>query len=311
VVNQTDQEKQRMRIFVTGATGWIGAPVVADLLDAGHDVIGLARSDESARRLLDAGAQVHRGSLDDLDALREGAAAANGVIHLAYDHTGDPQTSLETEQQVLKTLGESLTDTGRPLVVASGLAGLPPGKIALESDTPDPDLPGGQRSFAANKTLDLAERGVRPTVVRLPPTVHGEGDRGFVTMLIDLARTRGVSGYIDAGTNHWPAVHRLDAARLFRLAVEQAPAGTVLHAIAETGIPTRDIAETIGHGLDIPVQHLASDAAEKHFGRLALIFGYDVQASSNHTRQLTGWQPEHPDLLNDLQQGHYFTPASP
>ncbi|KAB1148824.1 SDR family oxidoreductase [Streptomyces luteolifulvus] len=300
-----------MRIFVTGASGWIGSAVVPELLQAGHKVVGLARSDASAGALKAAGAEVHRGSLDDLDALRSAAAASDGVIHLAYKHaeafSGDFAAAMDADRRVIEAFGEVLAGSDRPLVIASGLAGLRPGRLATEDDVPDVALPGGGRSLAARAALAFADRGVRSCCVRLPPTVHGDGDHGFVARLVGMARKHGASGYIGDGANHWPTVHRLDAARLFRLAVESAPTGSVLHGVAQEGVPTRAIAEAIGRGLGLPAVSVAPDAAEPHFGGLALLFGLDVQASSTRTRQLLGWQPTHQGLVEDLDEGHYFS----
>ncbi|WP_406170389.1 SDR family oxidoreductase [Streptomyces sp. NBC_00996] len=299
-----------MRIFVTGPSGWIGSALVPELLQAGHEVVALARSDASAGALKAAGAEVHHGSLDDVDALRSAAAASDGVIHLAYKHqeafSGDFATAMDADRRAIEVFGEVLAGSDRPLVIASGLAGLPPGKPATEDDVPDATSPGGGRTLSAQAALALADRGVRSSCVRLPPTVHGDGDPGFVARLIGMARKHGASGYIGDGANHWPAVHRLDAARLFRLALEGAPAGSVLHGVAEEGVPTRAIAEAIGRGLGLPAVSVAPDAAEAYFGWLALLFGLDVQASSTRTQRLLGWQPTHHALVEDLDKGHYF-----
>ncbi|MCU1664851.1 MAG: 3-beta hydroxysteroid dehydrogenase [Pseudonocardia sp.] len=300
-----------MRIFVTGASGWIGSAVVPELLEAGHEVVGLARSDASACALEAAGAEVHRGSLDDLDALGGAAAASDGVIHLAFKHeeafSGDFATATDADRHAIEAFGEALAGSDRPLVIASGLAGLQPGEAATEDDVPDAASPAGERTHSERAALALADRGVRSSSVRLPPTVHGDGDNGFVASLVGMAREHGASGYIGDGANHWPAVHRLDAARLFRLAVEGAPAGSVLHGVAEEGVPTRAIAEAIGRGLGLPAMSVAPDAAEEHFGWLAGLFGLDVQASSARTQELLGWQPTHQGLVEDLDEGHYFS----
>jgi nucleoside-diphosphate-sugar epimerase len=300
-----------MRIFVTGASGWIGSAVVPELLEAGHEVVGLARSDASACALEAAGAEVHRGSLDDLDALGGAAAASDGVIHLAFKHeeafSGDFATATDADRHAIEAFGEALAGSDRPLVIASGLAGLQPGEAATEDDVPDAASPAGERTPSERAALALADRGVRSSSVRLPPTVHGDGDNGFVASLVGMAREHGASGYIGDGANHWPAVHRLDAARLFRLAVEGAPAGSVLHGVAEEGVPTRAIAEAIGRGLGLPAMSVAPDAAEEHFGWLAGLFGLDVQASSARTQELLGWQPTHQGLVEDLDEGHYFS----
>ncbi|GAA2779187.1 SDR family oxidoreductase [Streptomyces rameus] len=300
-----------MRIFVTGASGWIGSALVPDLLEAGHHVLGLARSDASADALAAAGAEVVRGTTDDLDVLRDAAAAADGVIHLAFNHDrafgGDFQGAAEADRRAVDALGDALAGTGRPFVLASGLAGLTPGRVATERDKP---ATGGSpvtiRAVTAEAALALASRGVRSSVVRLSPTCHGDGDNGFMTALVGIARAKGVSGYIGDGANRWPAVHRLDAARLFRLAAEKAPAGSVLHGVAEEGVEIRDVAEVIGRHLDVPVASVAPAAAAEHFGWLGEFLALDVAASSTLTRELLDWAPVQPGLLADLDKGHYF-----
>lgn len=292
-----------MRVFVTGASGFIGSAVVAELIGAGHHVVGLARSDASAQALTAAGAEVHRGDLDDVDGLRAGAAAADGVIHLAFNHDfSDFTGAAKTDGRAIEALGDALAGSDRPLVVAAGLAGASPGHVVTEDDDIRPGLPRLSEATA----LPLAERGVRVSVLRLPPTVHGEGDHGFVPRLIDIARERGVSAYPGQGDNRWAAVHRLDAAVLFRLALESAPAGARLHAVDEEGIPTRQIAEIIGRQLRLPVQAVAADKAVDHFGWLGGIFSLDVAASSALTRKQFDWKPTGPTLLDDLNEGHYF-----
>ncbi|AOR30087.1 3-beta hydroxysteroid dehydrogenase [Streptomyces fodineus] len=300
-----------MRIFITGASGWIGSAVVPELIEAGHQVAGLARSDASAAVLTAAGAEVVRGTVDDLDVLRDAAAASDGVIHLAFKHdiafTGDFQGAAEADRRAVDVLGEALAGSDRPFVLASGLAGLTLGRAATERDMPTVDgSPISIRSTTAQQVLSFASRGIRSSVVRLSPTCHGEGDNGFMAMLVSLAREKGVSGYIGDGANRWPAVHRLDAAHLFRLAVEKAPAGSVLHGVAEEGVAIRDVAEAIGRHLDMPVVSLTPEAAAEHFGWLAGFFGLDLPASNTLTRELLGWHPTHPDLLADLDKGHYF-----
>ncbi len=298
-----------MRVFVTGASGWIGSAVVPELIGAGHRVVGLARSDAAAAALAEAGAEVQRGTIDDLDVLHAAAAASDGVIHLAFKHdvafSGDFPAAALADRRAIETFGAALEGSGRPLVIASGLAGLKPGAVATETDVPDPDGPGSHRARSEQVALGLSGSGVRSSSVRLAPTVHGEGDNGFIAMIADIARDTRVSGYIGDGANHWPAVHRLDAARLFRLALESAPAGSVLHAAAEAGVPTRAIAEAIGRRLDIPVTSVAPADAEAHFGWLGVFFGMDVQASSVLTRERLGWEPTQPGLLDDLESGRY------
>ncbi|WP_405865972.1 MULTISPECIES: SDR family oxidoreductase [unclassified Streptomyces] len=300
-----------MRIFVTGASGWIGSAVVPELLDAGHQVVGLARSDASAAALTTAGADVVRGTVDDLDVLGDAAAASDGVIHLAFKHdiafSGDFQGAAEADRRAVDAFGDALAGTDRPFVLASGLAGLKPGQMSTERDMPTTD--GSHLSIRATTSmaaLALASRGVRSSVVRLSPTCHGEGDNGFMATVAAIARAKGVSGYIGDGANRWPAVHRLDAARLFRLAVEKAPAGTVLHGIADEGVAIRDVAEVIGRHLDVPVTSVAPEAAAEHFDFLGAFLGLDFPASSALTRDLLDWQPTHPGLIEDLEKGHYF-----
>jgi nucleoside-diphosphate-sugar epimerase len=307
-----------MRIFVTGASGWIGSALVPELIGAGHQVVGLARSDASAAAIAAAGAEVHRGSLDDLDSLRDAAGASDGVIHLAFKHdiafSGDFQGAADADRRAVETLGETLADTDRPLLIASGTAGVSPGRVATERDGHElaPAVGDGPhaRMATAELVLSLASRGVRSSVVRLAPTNHGEGDNGFLARLVGIARERGVSGYIGDGANRWPAVHVLDSAHLFRLALEQAPAGSTLHAVADEGVQVRDIAAVIGRHLDLPVVSIAPEDAGAHFGWLAAFLGLDIPASSELTRELLGWQPAQPGLIEDLDRGHYFRGGS-
>jgi nucleoside-diphosphate-sugar epimerase len=305
-----------MRVFVTGASGWIGSAVVPELIGTGHKVIGLARSDDSAAAFVAAGAEVHRGSLDDLDSLRSAASATDGVIHLAFKHdlafTGDFLGAADADRRAVETFGEALAGSDRPLVIASGTLGVAPGRVATERDGHgDPSIAAfgeGPRArwATAEYVLSLASRGVRSSVMRLPPTVHGDGDHGFVATLVAIARDKGVSGYIGDGSNRWPAVHRLDSARLFRLAVEEAPAGSTLHAAADQGVPIRDVAEVIGRHLELPVVSISPEDAGEHFTWLAHFLAADSPASSALTREMLGWQPTHPGLIDDLDQGHYF-----
>jgi nucleoside-diphosphate-sugar epimerase len=300
-----------MRVFVTGASGFVGSAVVAELLRAGHQVSGLARSSESAVALTAAGATPHLGSLEDLDSLRAGAAAADGVIHCAFIHDfSNFQHSATVDRQAIETLGEALAGSDRPFVITSGTAALPPGQVSTERDVGDPAGHAGPRLRNEQKALAFAGRGVRSAAIRLPPSVHGEGDHGFVPALINIARSMGVAGYVGDGSNRWPAVHRLDAARLYQLAVESAPAGSILHGVGDEGIPTRDIAEVIGRHLGLPVVSIAPENAADHFGFLGGFFSLDVPASSALTRELLGWQPTQPGLLEDLDANHYFRPTS-
>jgi nucleoside-diphosphate-sugar epimerase len=297
-----------MRVFVTGASGWIGSAAVPELISAGHQVVGLARSDDSAAALHATGAEVVRGTLDDRDVLRAAASASDGVIHLAFKHdiafTGDFQGAVDADRAAIETLGDALAGSDRPLVIASGILGLPVG--ATENDMPDTDTPAGARAANAAYTLSLAERGVRSSVLRLPPTVHGTGDNGFLPTIIGVARAKGVSAFVGDGTNRWPATHRGDVAQLFRLAAESAPAGTVLHAVDDEGVATRDIAEVIGRHLAVPVVSIPRAEAGTHFGWIGEIFAMDAVATSVLTRKLMGWQPSGPSLLDDLDAGHYF-----
>jgi nucleoside-diphosphate-sugar epimerase len=277
--------------------------VAAELIDAGHQVVGLARSAASAEALTASGVEAHRGTLDDVASLGAGAATADGVIHLAYNHDfSDYAGAAETDRRAIEALGESLAGSDRPLIVAAGLAGAPPGRVLTEADDLDPGMPRLSEATA----LALAERGVRASVVRLPPTVHGEGDHGFVPRLIEIARDKGVSAYPGDGTNRWPAVHRLDAAIVFRQALETAPFGARLHAVDEEGIPTREIADVIGTHLALPVHSVPVDQAFDHFGWLGAFFSMDIAASSALTRGQLDWKPTGPPLLDDLNAGHYF-----
>lgn len=302
-----------MRIFVTGASGWIGSALVPELLAAGHQVLGLARSDQSAAALTEAGAEPVRGSVDDLDVLRDTAAASDGVVHLAFKHdiafSGDFQGAAEADRRAVDVFGEALAGSDRPFVIASGLLGLSPGRTATERDMPalTEGAPAAARGLTAQAVLALAQRGVRSSVVRLAPTCHGDGDNGFMAAVVGIARAKGVSGYLGDGSNRWTAVHRLDAARLFRLAVEQAPAGAVLHGAGEEGVAIRDVAEMIGKHLDVPVAPVAPEDAASHFTWLSGFLGLDAPASHTLTSELVGWQPTGPGLLEDLDAGHYFT----
>lgn len=293
-----------MRVFVTGGSGWIGSFLVPELLANGHAVVALARSDESAAALHTAGAAVIRGSLEDLGSLRAGAEEAEAVIHLAFIHDfSQYEAANAADRDAVAAFGEVLANSDRPLVITSGTATTAVGRPSTEDDPPPPGLP---RSEATNLTLALADRGVRSAVVRLPPTVHGTGDKGFVAQLVGIARDKGVSAYIGDGANRWPAVHRDDAAQLYRLVVEHAPAGSVWNAVGDEGVPTRAIAEVIGAHLDVPVESIAAEDASAHFGFVGFIFGLDMPASSALTRGRLGWEPTRPGLLEDLAAGHYF-----
>jgi nucleoside-diphosphate-sugar epimerase len=304
-----------MRVFVTGASGWIGSAVVPELLAAGHEVTGLARSDASASALEAAGVTVERGTIDDLDVLARTAGASDGVIHLAFKHdiafAGDFQGAADADRRAVEAIGEALAGSDRPFAIASGTLMVAPGRVATERDGHEPASAGvaegpRTRGETAELVLSMASRGIRSAVLRLPPTNHGEGDNGFMATIVDIAGQRGASGYIGDGANRWPAVHRLDSARLFRMALEQAPAGSTLHAVADEGIPIRDIAAVIGRHLDIPSMSIAPEDAGQHFTWLAPLLAIDAPASSALTRELLGWQPAQPGLIEDLEQGHYF-----
>jgi nucleoside-diphosphate-sugar epimerase len=306
-----------MRIFITGASGWIGSAVVPELLSSGQQVVGLARSDASAEALTAIGVEVRRGSLDDLEVLRDAAAESDGVIHLGFMHdaafSGGFQRAAEADRRAVETFVEALAGTDRPLLIASGTLGVAPGRVATERDghVVDPAMvalgAGPQiRHATAELVLSLATRGLRSSVVRLSPTNHGKGDHGFMATLVAIARDKGVSGYIGDGSNRWPAVHRLDTAHLFCLALEGAPAGSTLHAVADEGVPIRDIAEVIGRQLNVPVVSIAPEHASAHFTWMAGFIGLDSPASSTLTRELLRWKPAQVGLIDDLDDGHYF-----
>ncbi|MCC3158205.1 SDR family oxidoreductase [Hymenobacter sp. 15J16-1T3B] len=292
-----------MRIFVTGATGFVGSAVVQELLAAGHQVLGLARSQPAAQALTAAGAQVQPGALDDLDSLRRGAAAADGVIHAGFVHDfANFAAACQTDRRAIETLGAVLAGSARPLIVTSGVAHLAQGRAATEADAPDPASGFPRRS----EETALALPDVHASVVRLAPSVHGPDDHGFVPMLIATAREKGVVAYVDEGLNRWPGVHRLDAARLYRLVLERGEAGARYHGVAEEGIAMRDIAAVIGRHLGLPVASVPAAEASAHFGWMAGFVGLDAPTSSALTQQQLGWHPSQPGLLADLDQGHYF-----
>ncbi|MCU1623461.1 MAG: 3-beta hydroxysteroid dehydrogenase [Frankiales bacterium] len=294
-----------MRIFVTGASGWIGSHVVPELLDAGHQVLGLARSAESAATVELLGAEVHHGSLDELDSLREGAASCEGVVHLGYNHDFTAMgEAAKTDLAALNVFGDVLAGTDGPLVFAAGVLGLGSGQVATELDSPD--VAQHPRIAGVQHALGFKDKGVRSVSVRFAPTVHGTGDHGFIATLVGIARAQGVSAYIGEGNSAWPAVHVLDAAALVRLALERAEAGTSVHAVAEQGVATKAIAEAIGAGLALPVMSVPVDGAMEHFGWMGRFFGMDAQASNAITRETLGWDPTHATLLEDLTSGSYF-----
>ena len=293
-----------MRVFVTGATGFIGTAVVRELIDAGHQVLGLARSDAAAEFLVAAGADVHPGSLEDLESLRSGAVAADGVIHTAFIHDfSNYGPAAEADRRAIETLGSALLGSDRPFIVTSGtLLVQRQGSLATEEEASNPGFPRKSEEAA----LALAARGVRASVLRLPPSVHGEGDHGFVPRLISIAREKGVSAYIGDGLNRWPAVHRLDAAHLYRLTLEKGSGGAQYHGVADEGVTTREITEVIGRHLNVPVVSKSREQTADHFGWMALFFGIDGPASSALTRKRLGWRPVQPGLIADLNEEHYF-----
>jgi nucleoside-diphosphate-sugar epimerase len=291
-----------MKVFVTGASGFVGSAVVQELQQAGHQVLGLARSDASAQALTAAGAEVLRGDLTDLDSLKRGAAAADGIVHLAYNHDfSQYEAAAATETSAIRAMGSVLAGSDRPLVVTSGFAGFASGRLATEDE-----MPAVAVRTSESAALALVPQGVRAMAVRLAASVHDVNDHGFVPYLIGVARQKGEAAYIGEGLNRWPAVHRLDAARLFRLALEQGQAGARYHGVGDEGIAFRDLAAIIGRHLNVPVVSKSAEEAADYFGWMARFAGLDMAASSTLTQQRLGWQPTHPGLLADLEQGHYF-----
>jgi nucleoside-diphosphate-sugar epimerase len=296
-----------MRVFVTGASGWIGSVVVKDLIGAGHQVLGLVRSDDAAQSVVAAGAEAHRGDLEDLESLRAGAAASDGVIHTAFNHDFSKYAAnCEADRQAIEAMGGVMAGSGRALVIASGTAIISPGRMATE-DTPITFTSAQVPRAASEEAADaLVSKGVRASSVRLPPSVHGAGDKGFVPQIIATARAKGVSAYVGDGRNRWPAVHRLDAARLFRLALEKGTAGGKYHAIGDEGVAVGDIAAIIARRLTLPLVSKTPEEAGEHFGFLGMVLGLDCPASAAKTMAHLGWSPTQPGILSDLDQPHYF-----
>jgi nucleoside-diphosphate-sugar epimerase len=300
-----------MRVFVTGASGWIGSATVDELLAAGHEVTGLARSDASASALEAKGALVRRGDLDDLASIRAGAEDAEAVIHLANKHDwSDMAATSAAERAAVQTIGDVLAGSNRPFLLASGVAALAQGRPAAEDDASPFHGVQSPRGGSENLALEFVDRGVHTVSLRFSPTVHGTGDHGFIAIIAAVAREKGVSGYPGDGSNRWAAVHRSDAARMVALGLAKAPAGARLHAVAEEGVSTRDIAEAIGRAFDLPVASIAPEDVQGHFGWIGTFFGMDLSATSTITRELLGWEPTGPTLIEDLDAGAYRVPAS-
>ena len=296
-----------MRVFVTGASWLDRLRRRCELIDAGHQVVGLARSDAAAEKIAASGAKVLRGDVQDIDVLRDGAVQADGVVHLAFRHdiawTGQFEEAAASDRRAIEVFGEVLAGTDGPLAVASGVAGVSPGGIATERDLPSDEV--SPRAASERAALALAEHGVRSMSVRFAPTVHGAGDHGFIARIVDADRTHGAAAYVGTGENRWAAVHRSDAARLVRLAIEQAPAGSVVHAVAEEGVPMRDIADAIGRRFELPATVISPEEAGARFGFLGQFVALDMPASSAITRQRLGWEPTGPTLIQDIAAGAY------
>jgi nucleoside-diphosphate-sugar epimerase len=298
------QKEKEMRVFVTGATGFIGSAIVPELINAGHQVLGLSRSDAGAKSLVAAGAEVHRGDIEDLESLRSGAAKSDGVIHTAFIHDFSKfEENCEIDRRAIEALGAVLAGSGRPFVVTSGTAvAHTPGRLTTEEDVPNSPMPRVASEAAA---ASLAAQGVRVSIMRLPQ-VHDPIKQGLITYLVAAAREKGVSAYVGDGQNRWPAVHRLDAAHLYRLALEKGVAGARYNAVGEEGVALREIAESLGRGMKLPVVSKSAEEAAEHFGWLGMFVGADIPASSSLTQQRLGWRPTGPKLIDDLNQGRFL-----
>jgi nucleoside-diphosphate-sugar epimerase len=305
VLLNVNQKTGNMRVFVTGASGFIGSAIVQELLKAGHQVLGLARSEESAKAIVAAGGEAHMGTLEDLDSLRKGIALADGVIQTAFIHDFSKfAANAEIDRLAVEAMLGALEGSGKPFVLTSGLLGLKPGHISTEKDMTSAER--SLRGAAEVLTLAAASRGVRTSIIRLPPSVHGAGDHGFVPALIGIARKNGVAAYVGDGQNRWPAVHRFDAAHLYRLALEKGIAGSVYHGIGDEGVAVKDIAEVIGKHLNIPVVSKSPEEAVTHFEFLGHFIGMDSPATGKQTKEQLGWEPVQPGLIEDLDHARYF-----
>jgi nucleoside-diphosphate-sugar epimerase len=297
-----------MRVFLTGANGFVGSAIVKELVGAGHKVLGMVRSDEAAKQVAAAGAEVQKGTLEDLEGLKQRAAACDGVIHTAFIHDfKDFVASSKVDREAVVAMGSVLKGSNKPFIITSGTAGIAMGRVATESDRGDLDKPASPRLATEHVHLALAKHGVCAQVMRLPPSVHGDGDHGFVPLIVKAAREHKVSPYIGDGANRWSAVHRLDAALAYRLALEQGEPGSVWHAIGDQAVTTKHIATVIGTQLNVPVTSITAEAAPAHFGFLAMFFAWDMQSSAAITKQKLGWAPTHVGLIEDLENGTYFT----
>ena len=295
-----------MRVFLTGGSGFIGSVIIPELIGAGHQVLALARSDEAAEKLKSSGVDVLRGSLDDLDTLKRGASESDGVIHCAFVHDfSDYHGSVKKDRVAIEAIATVLEGTYRPFIITSGTLGLPPSEVITEEAVADPNSPLSARNLTENYVVELASKGVRSIVIRLPPSVHGKGDHGFIPMLIDVARKKGVSAYVGDGKNRWPSAHRLDVAKLYRLALEKGKAGAKYHGVSDHLTPLHEIAEVIGKHLNIPVVSKTQSEAGEHFGFLGLVLGIDNPVSSKLTQEELGWKPTQPVLLLDVAENYF------